>query len=96
MTQFINKHAGTHRAVGGGVDDAAGRIASLDTIVQKLISGEKDAEKKLAKAAEEVKERYAAYYLKAADKLSKNPDYVKKEIKRLQGIAAKGGLAPEK
>jgi len=96
LTQFINKHAGTHRAVGGGVDDAAGRIASLDTIVQKLISGEKDAEKELAKAAEQVKEKYAAYYLKAADKLSKNANYAKKEIKRLQGIAAKGGLAPEK
>lgn len=96
MTRFINKHAGTHRAVGGGVDDAAGRIASLDTIVQKLISGEKDAEKELAKAAELVKEKYAAYYLKAADKLSKNANYAKKEIKRLQGIAAKGGLAPEK
>lgn len=96
LTNFINQHAGTHRAVGGGVTESAGRIDVLDVIAQKIVAGKKGAEKELAKAVKEAEGKYAKYYAKVAEKLAKNKEYVEKEIKRLAGIAAKGGLAPEK
>lgn len=93
---FINKHAGTHRAVGGGLKDTAGRIAALDVIVSKLVKGDEvKAVEELKKAAGGLKEKYAAYYVKAIGKIQKNAAYVEKELKRLEGIA-KGGLVPSK
>lgn len=48
------------------------------------------------KVAKELKEAYAAYYVKVLAKIVKNADYVEKELKRLEGIANKSGLAPSK
>lgn len=93
---FINEHAGTHRAVGGGLKETAGRIAVLDAIVNKLVKGDElSAVEELKKAAEGLKEKYAAYYVKAIGKIQKNAGHVEKELKRLEGIA-KSGLAPSK
>ena len=36
------------------------------------------------------------YYAKVAKKMEENSGYVEKELTRLQGLLAKGGLAPEK
>lgn len=96
IVNFINEHAGTHRAVGGGLKETAGRIAALDAIVNKLVKGdEASAVEELKKATEGLKEKYAAYYVKAIGKIQKNAGHVEKELKRLEGIA-KGGLAPSK
>jgi len=40
--------------------------------------------------------KYAEYYVRVFDKLSKSDNYVAKELARLDGIIKKGGLAPEK
>lgn len=52
------------------------------------------------KAAEELKSnaqyKYAEYYVKVFDKLSKSDTYAGKELARLDKILQKGGLAPEK
>lgn len=96
IVNFINEHAGTHRAVGGGLKETAGRVAVLDAIVNKLVKGgEAAVVEELKKAAEGLKEQYAAYYIKAIGKIQKNAAYVEKELKRLGGIA-KSGLAPSK
>lgn len=54
----------------------------------------------MKKAAEGLKEdaqyKYAEYYVRVFDKISKNEGYVAKELARLQGILKKGGLAPTK
>lgn len=54
----------------------------------------------VAQAASGLKEdaryKYAEYYVKVFDKLSKSDTYAAKELKRLDGILKKGGLAPEK
>ena len=50
----------------------------------------------LTKASEGLKEKYAQYYVKVAEKSSKNEGYAEKEYKRLQGLIAKGNLAAEK
>jgi len=101
---FVNKHAGTHRAVGGGLDATGGTIAAMDALVEKIVAakdgvaeGVADGIEALRKAAAGEKEsKFAQYYVKVAEKAKENAGYVEKELKRLEGLLKKGGLAPEK
>jgi protein disulfide-isomerase A6 len=102
FVEFINSKAGTHRAVGGGLDATAGTIEVLDSLVAKFTGGASIAEvaAEVSKAANDLKEnaqyKYAEYYVKVFDKLSKSDAYAAKELARLDGIIKKGGLAPTK
>lgn len=98
FVKFVNEKAGTHRAVGGGLDSLAGTIAVLDEIVTKNVVAQKfdNLVVEVKKAAEGLQDKYAEYYVKAADKLSKNKGYAAKELTRLQKVLAKGNSAPEK
>ncbi|PWY84965.1 disulfide isomerase TigA [Aspergillus heteromorphus CBS 117.55] len=87
---FLNEQTGSHRAIGGGLDAKAGTIAALDALLATSTPVE------LAAAAADLKDKYATYYVKVADKLSQNAEYVHKELARLEKILAKGGSAPEK
>jgi protein disulfide-isomerase A6 len=95
---FLNKNAGTHRAVGGGLDTTAGTIEVLDAVVAKFMSGASLASiaEEAQKAAKSLKDTYAAYYVKVFEKLAKSEGYVQKELARLSNILNKGGLAPAK
>lgn len=100
---FLNEKAGTHRAVGGGLDLYAGTIEALNTVVDKFTGGKSVLAESLAEAqkqAEELKSqaqyKYAEYYVRVFDKLKANDNYAAKELARLDGILKKGGLAPTK
>jgi protein disulfide-isomerase A6 len=99
LVAFINKNAGTHRAVGGKLSATAGTIEAIDKVIQKIMDSGKDfsaGADEVVKAAKAQKGKVAEYYGKVAQKLKANSGYVDKEFKRLQGILKKGGLAPEK
>jgi protein disulfide-isomerase A6 len=100
LAQFLNTKAGTFRAVGGGLNEMAGRISAFDEVAEKLVKGDasslKDVSETIKKLAEESNEPYAAYYVKVLDKLSKNDEDAERELKRIQGILKKGGLARKK
>ncbi|KAI9678573.1 MAG: hypothetical protein M1817_005630 [Caeruleum heppii] len=98
LIDFLNEKAGTHRAVGGGLDTKAGTIEALDAVVAKLTSGGTIAAiaEEVRTASQTIKEKSVEYYIKVLEKLGENQDYAKKELTRLQGILKKGGLAPEK
>ena len=96
--EFLNLKAGTHRVVGGGLDNKAGTIDSLDSIIARYVSGDS-----LAKITEEAKgvaqdlqQKYASYYVKVLDKLGSNAGYAAKELARLEKLLGKGGLAAGK
>lgn len=100
---FVNGKAGTHRKAGGGLAATAGLVDLLNVVVDKFNAGQAalaDAATEAKKEAESLKEgaqyKYAEYYVKVFDKLSKNDNYVSKELARLEGILAKGGLQPTK
>lgn len=98
FVEFLNGKAGTHRVVGGGLDDKAGTIASLDEIIIQLTSGG-DVNailKEVTIATTGIKDKYAQYYVKVLAKLVKSKGYVEKERKRLEGLIKKGGLAQQK
>ena len=97
LIDFLNDKTGTHRTPGGGLDAKAGTIDALDSLLAGL--GGSDVEslsRKVKDGAKGLQERYAKYYVKVAEKLSKNKDYVAKELERVEGLLKKGGLAPEK
>ncbi|KAI9779731.1 MAG: hypothetical protein M1839_007229 [Geoglossum umbratile] len=98
FVKFLNKHAGTYRVTGGGLNAKAGTIEVLDTIVADINAGEAiDAvSQKVQKASKKITDKYAQYYVKVIGKLTKSEGYVRKELARLEGILKKGGLAPEK
>ena len=92
---FLNEKAGTHRAVGGGLDAKAGTIEALDTIVAQM-TALASISQELTAAAKELKDSYAQYYVKVLGKLSTSERYAEKELARLEGMFKKGGLAPAK
>ncbi|KAL9131831.1 MAG: hypothetical protein Q9217_000358 [Psora testacea] len=97
LVEFMNKKAGTHRMVGGGLDAKAGTIDALDTVIGKLNGDDlANLPEMVKKTAQGLKTKYADYYVKVADKLRSNKGYVDKELRRLEGLIKKGGLAPEK
>ena len=96
FVEFLNTNAGTHRAVGGGLNAVGGTIEALDTIVSNSKGVYATALEQLKKASEGLQDKYAQYYVKVAEKSSKNEGYAAKEYKRLQGLVAKGNLAAEK
>lgn len=98
FVSFLNEHAGTHRAVGGMLDDMAGTVESLDTLVAKIAGGETVAAvaKEVQQVAKDIKDKSVEYYLKILQKLEQNEGYAQKELDRLQSLLKKGGLAPEK
>ena len=98
LLNFMNEKAGTHRMAGGKLDEFGGTVPSLDSIILKITGGEtvSSLSEELRGAAKDLKDRYAEYYVKVSDKVSKNEGYVEKELSRLQGLIKKGGLAPQK
>ena len=98
FVSFLNEKAGTHRAVGGGLDATAGTIEALDTIVSKMTAGGSLASisQEATAAAKGLKDKYAEYYVKVLGKLSASQGYAEKELTRLEGMFKKGGLAPAK
>ena len=99
LIDFVNKEAGTHRAVGGGLSATGGTIAAIDTVIQKVLGSKNDiveGAEEILEAAKAEKGRFAEYYARVVEKVKKNPDYLDKELARLQGIIKKGGIALEK
>lgn len=102
FVDFINEKAGTYRTVGGGLNAKAGTIDVLDSIVAKFTGGAgiaevaAEASKAASELAESAQHKYAQYYVKVFDKLSKSEKYVEKELARLDAMLHKGGMAPAK
>ena len=96
LISFMNEKAGTHRAAGGSLDAIAGTIPSLDEIVATLKTGGEKAYQDLGTAAGALSDKYAEYYGRVAKKAEANSEYAAKELKRLQGLLKKGGLAQDK
>ena len=82
FVNFLNEKCGTHRAVGGGLNDLAGRVPSLDELAQKFIGATSDARAVLiGKAANLGKD--SKQYIRVMEKVAeKSNDYITKELKR--------------
>lgn len=98
FVEFLNEKTGSNRAVGGSLNQKAGTIAALDKLVAEYVPTHKfdKLAAEIKKVAKGLQDKYAQYYVKVAEKLSQNEDYVTKEWTRLLKVLGKGGSAPEK
>ncbi|KAG0234755.1 hypothetical protein BGW42_006218 [Actinomortierella wolfii] len=92
---FINKRAGTLRAVGGLLTPEAGRVAELDALVEKYVKASSADEKQ--KAYEEAIKATAAsdassakYYARFFEKVNASSEYATTELARLEKLIKSG------
>jgi len=79
---FLNEKCGTHRAVGGGLNDFAGRVPSLDELAQKFIDATTDARTIILSEAA-VLGKEAKHYIRVMEKITeKSNEYITRELKR--------------
>ncbi|KAF8841228.1 protein disulfide isomerase [Paxillus ammoniavirescens] len=100
FVSFLNERCGTHRAVGGGLDDEAGRLPELDSVAQKFLTATADARGAIYHEAKVLSESLGAtsnHYLRVMEKIIGNSEaYIEKESKRLASILSKRTMAPAK
>lgn len=96
FVDFLNANSGTHRAPGGGLDVTGGTIEAFNSVIEKFQGAYGDGAEEAKKLADTLQDKYAQYYAKVFQKTGANEGYAQKEFKRLQGLIAKGNLAPTK
>ncbi|OAX39551.1 protein disulfide isomerase [Rhizopogon vinicolor AM-OR11-026] len=100
FVDFLNERCGTQRAVGGGLNDEAGRIPELDTLAQKFLAAAGDARDYIYKEALTVSGSLgetANQYIRIMEKIVNNSEsYIEKESRRLASILSKRTMAPAK
>jgi len=100
FVQFLNEKCGTHRAVGGGLNNQAGRLPEFDALASKFFSATgaaRDAVYKEASALAAQVGPAASHYLRVMEKVvNGTEDYLTKESKRLASILQKRALSSAK
>jgi len=82
FVDFLNEKCGTHRAVGGGLNDLAGRVPSLDELAQKFIDATTDARTVIIGEATKLG-KDSKRYIRIMEKIvEKSNTYITKELKR--------------
>lgn len=67
FVEFLNKHCGTHRLVGGGLDDAAGRVPELDVLAIKFMAtSDKSARQRIFEQAQTEAKKSSERYIWAS------------------------------
>ncbi|CAE6454396.1 unnamed protein product [Rhizoctonia solani] len=96
FVKFLNEQCGTQRAVGGGLNELAGRLPSLDTLAQSFYSADKAVRETIYTEAKAAGEN-ASYYVRVMEKLTSTGEaWIEKEVKRLEGILGKRSMAQSK
>ncbi|KZT69146.1 disulfide isomerase [Daedalea quercina L-15889] len=100
FVEFLNEKCGTHRSVGGGLSELAGRLPELDKLASQFYAATgaaRDAIYKDATALAEIVGPAASHYVRVMEKVTNgSEEYVEKESKRLATLLQKRTLAPAK
>ncbi|KAI0029709.1 protein disulfide isomerase [Vararia minispora EC-137] len=100
FVEYLNEKCGTHRAVGGTLNDRAGRLPALDELASQFFiaaASERDTIYKSAAGIASELGGASKHYLRAMEKvLNGTEDYFAKESKRLSNILTKRTLSLEK
>ncbi|KAF8501647.1 disulfide isomerase [Russula emetica] len=100
FVQFLNEKCGTYRAVGGGLNEQAGRHPEFDALASKFFTATGAARDAIYKEASALAAQVgpaATHYIRVMGKVvNGTEDYFTKESKRLTSILQKRGLASEK
>jgi protein disulfide-isomerase A6 len=90
FVSFLNEHCGTSRAIGGTLNNEAGRIPELNDIVTKFLSANDEARKAVVKDVSELVSQAGEtgrHYVRVMEKvLASGEEYLEKEVVRLGRI----------
>lgn len=90
IVDFLNEQCGTQRAVGGGLNDLAGRLPSLDELAQRFIDATASVRTTLLGEATAFGNDAKGYINVMEKIMGKSNEYVTKELKRYAFFAPKG------
>nr|AIG55436.1 secreted protein [Thraustotheca clavata] len=100
FVDFVNEKAGTQRTPEGGLLLSAGRVESLDVIIDSEGQVSQSTLNSIEKAVESLKGdelKHGNLYIKAIKKiLAKGQDYITKEIARLEHMLKDASVTPQK
>ncbi|ESK94635.1 disulfide isomerase [Moniliophthora roreri MCA 2997] len=100
FVNFLNEKCGTHRAVGGGLNDEAGLVPEFDALATKFFVATADARDAVYKEALTLASTVgdaSKHYLRVMEKVvNGSEEYLEKETKRLEAILKKRSLSPSK
>lgn len=101
MTQMLNEVLGTHRRMDGSLDDSAGHVAALNTLLGSSLGVVDDAlVASLTSAAADLTgndKTHGDMYVSIAKKVvAKGKGYIQTEIKRLSGMIEGSGVSAAK
>ena len=86
FVEFLNAHCGTHRTVGGLLDDAVGRVAALDALAARFYDAGAAARQAILAEAGELAAGLGAgakHYLRVMEKVvNGSEEYLEKESAR--------------
>jgi len=97
FVSYINEKTGTHRTVGGGFTESAGRILEFDNLITKFLATDPSNRKDIVSEAEQLQgtssvtahqnKEMIKHYINYMKKIAEGAtDYVEKEINRLQKL----------
>ncbi|KAH9887948.1 protein disulfide isomerase [Cubamyces lactineus] len=97
---WLNEKCGTHRTIGGLLDDTVGRLEELDKLAAKFYEESATVRQELLKEATELATTLggaAKHYLRVMEKVvNGSEEYLEKESNRLGTILQKRTLSPGK
>jgi len=100
FVEYLNEKCGTQRAVGGGLNDQAGRHSELDELANKFFVATGDLRDSIyeeaSKLADQAGDAYK-HYIRVMEKVvNGSEEYLEKESKRLATILKKRNLSQSK
>ncbi|KAH9848773.1 protein disulfide isomerase [Lenzites betulinus] len=100
FVEYLNEKCGTHRTLGGLLDDTVGRLAELDKLAAKFYEESATTRQTLLKEASNLAATLgdgAKHYLRVMEKVvNGSEEYLEKESTRLANILQKRTLSPGK
>ncbi|KAI0353851.1 protein disulfide isomerase [Trametes cingulata] len=100
FVEYLNEKCGTHRTVGGLLDDTVGRLEELDKLAAKFYEETAPTRQELLKQASELASTLgdaAKHYIRVMEKVvNGSEEYLEKESHRLATILQKRTLSPGK
>ena len=98
FVEFLNEKCGTHRTVGGLLDDKAGRLEQLDALAAKFFEETAAARQTLLKEASDLASALGAgakHYLRVMEKVvNGSEEYLEKESTRCVVIVSCSECSP--
>jgi len=100
FVEFLNEKCGTHRAIGGGLNNLAGRLPEFDELAAKFYSASADVRQSVLDEATSLSKKAGAaaqQYVKIMKKIASDSEaYLTKESARLSSILSKRTLSSGK